>query len=198
MTNPYFSLINYEQDEWSDYLDKLCLINIFKPIIDEYGNNKITLNGTIRYILMAYSVESESITIGMEWVKNKQEIFNKTLLDKSKYDDLVLLKNKAVLITIKRWLDFQDNEQFSTWSMLKDLIVEMRIAANSDIKKATGEIDYETKKKCADYVIELYDRVKEVEAKFIQSHPKLKEGYKEFNQAAHREKIRSLRVEDYV
>ncbi len=134
----------------------------------------------------------------MEWQKNKQIIFERVGLSVQYYQDTVLLKKEEVLLTVNKLLDFLNLENWATYCMLKDLIIEMRLAANSPIRKSTGEIDYEVKKKCADYTIQLFEQTKEVEQKFIQSNPKMKEGYKEFNQAANRAKVRNLRPEEYV
>ncbi len=174
MTNPYFDIINHEENDWDEFLDKICLIDIFKPVLQAYHDNHIR-KAIIKYITMCYHADSDAVIMGMEWQKNKQVIFERVGLTNLHYADTVLLKKPEVLKTINKLLEFQDNESWSSYCMLKDLIIEMRLAANSPILKSTGEIDYKVKKDCADYTTELYNTLKDVEQKFIQSNPKMKE-----------------------
>lgn len=179
MIIPTNDLINYEGENWQEYLDKMCLYEIFKDLVEEYGSDKDILTGIIRYIVWCYSIDSNKIVIRQEWLSNKKRIFKAASLPAVMEQDVIYLKNPVILYCVKKWLTGQNEENFAVWSMLNDLIVEMRIAANMPIKKATSEIDYKTKMDCAGYVIELQVKKAEVEQKFIQNNEKLKEAYKE-------------------
>lgn len=179
MTIPTNDLINYDGTDWEQYLNKLALYDIFKDLCEEYGNDKCILTGLIRYVTWTYSVDSNKIVLRQEWLANKKRIFKAADLPPSMEQDVVYLKNKTILYTAKRWLTSQNDENFSTYTMLNDLIMEMRVAANLPVLKSTGEIDYKTKMDCASYVIELMVKKSEIEQKFIQNNEKLKEAYKE-------------------
>lgn len=179
MIIPTNDLINYEGYDWQDYLNKMCLYEIFKDLSEEYGSDSEVLTGLIRYIIWAYSLDSSKIVLRQEWVANKKRIFKAAELPITMEQDVVFLKNPTILYTVKRWLNSQDGENYSNYCMLNDLISEFRIAANSPIKKSTGEIDYEAKRKCAESVLDLLVKKGEVEQKFIQNNEKLKEAYKE-------------------
>lgn len=192
MIIPISSLITYNGDEWEEYLEKICLIDIFKKIIEEFRTDKFLVTSIIKYIVWAYSLDSDKIVQGMEWESNKRKIYedadmpvgDKALIASDEsiltyYDAFVLLKYPTVLTTIKKWLDFQDDENWSNYCMYNDLLVEMRIAANSPIKKNTGEIDYEAKMKCAQSIKELIKMKQDAESSFFQNNDKMKQAYSE-------------------
>jgi len=195
MTIPTNDLINYDGIDWGDYLKKICLYDVFKDIVEEYQNDPETLTGLIRYITWTYSLDSNKIVLRQEWVINKRKIFKATGLLASMEDEIVFLKNKTVLYTAKKWLLLQDDENWSTLTMLNDLIAELRVASNSPILKSTGEVDYKTKVECAESVIELLSKKAEVEQKFIQNNDKLKEAYKDVSQANNKQGGNTMGVE---
>src|ERR1700679_2863629 len=84
MTIPLVSLTQYEGTDWKDYLTKISLYEIFKELIEEYVNDKETLTSYIRYITWAYSPNSPKIIQGMEWAKNKNEIFKEAEIKNTK------------------------------------------------------------------------------------------------------------------
>jgi hypothetical protein len=177
MINPYQALSTYEGDSWNEYLENLCLYEIFKDLIEAYGSEPGILKCIIRYIVWAYSKDSDKIILGDDWGKNKLRIYEASVLPPTKaiQDNVLYLKDKVILTTIKAWMAFQDNDTFKEIMMLRDLRAEMQISANMDIKKATGEIDYDAKFKCAKYSIELYQMINDAEQKLLQNDPKMKE-----------------------
>lgn len=184
MISAYNSLVTYSGDQWEDYLYKMCLYDIFKDLIKEYPD-KDDFTAIIRYIVMAYSVESDAIVIGSDWLKNKQRIFEKCDINKNSrlYVDLVHLKSKVILDTIHKWLEFCDNDLGTQLQILKDLRVEMQITCLTDIKKASGEVDFDQKFKNAQYSIDLKKMIKDLESELIQTSVKLKDSIKEYKEA---------------
>lgn len=180
MISPYHSIINHETDDWQDFLEKILLIDIFMPVIKEY-NDYATLKAVIRYIVYAYSPESDKVVLGMEWQKNKQNIFEAAMAkpEKTCYEDLVLLKNKAVVESIHKWMEFIDNDTFTQLQVLKDLRVEMQISSLTSILKASGEVDYDQKYRNATYASDLKKAIKDLESELIQNNTKLKDAVKE-------------------
>ena len=180
MVDPYSEIINHEEDNWQEFFERICLIDIFKPVIEAYGNTD-TLKCVIRYIVYAYSVNSDKIILSMEWHKNKQQIFEFVLAkpEKGIYEELVLLKSEAVLQAVCNWVDFQDSDSFKQLSVLRDLRVEMQISALSKIVKSSGEVDYDQKFKNAEYANKLKIMIRDLEAEQIQNNQKLKDAVKE-------------------
>lgn len=193
MTQPYYSIIEYEEDDWGEFLERVCLIEIFKPVI-EYYKDIGTLKCVIRYIVYAYSLESDKVILGMEWQKNKQHIFEFVLAKPIKdiYEELVLLKNPSVVAAIHNWLEFGDNDTFKQLSSLKDLRVEMQLSSVSAIKKPSMEIDYDQKFKNAEYSAKLKIMISDLESELIQNNHKLKEGVKEIKTAQNKKNSRSV------
>lgn len=182
MINAYSDLLAYDGYDWDDYLNKICLIDIFKDLIPLF-KDKEALTQAIKYIVMCYSRDSDCVILGTDWVSNKKRIFDKVLLHQNYYQDLVLLENGIVIKTIQRWLQFQDSAVYSQLMMLKDLQQEMQDSANSSIKKANLEIDYDQKFKNAKYVNDLKMMIDDLEQELIQNNPKLKEATKELSKA---------------
>ncbi len=205
MIIPTNDLINYDGTDWKDYLGQICLYEVFKDLVEEYISDPEVLTGLMKYIVWAYSLDSNKIVIRRDWEKNKKDIFKAAELPKSMEDEVVhlrvkineetLLPNTTLLHTIKRWLNLQNDENFSVWAMLNDLISEMRLAANSPVRKSTGEIDYEAKRKCAESVLDLLKKKDEVEQKFIQNNEKLKEAYKDVSQANNTQQNNTMGIE---
>lgn len=184
MISAYNSLVAYEGDEWDDYLEKLCLIDIFMPLLKQYPD-KGDFKCIVKYILYAYSVESDMLVIGADWHKTKKKIFEKSGLkpELTIYSEVVHLKSKVVLETIKRWLEYQDNDVFEMLITMKELRAEMQLTCLTDIKTASGEINYDQKYKNAQYSVELKKTIKDLESELIQNNPLLKESVKEFREA---------------
>lgn len=185
MISAYHSILEYEGDQWDDFLTKICLIDIFKDLIPLF-KDKLALTQGIKYIVMCYSKESDCVILGTDWYSNKKRIFDRCDLQKEYFQDLVELKNNIVLKTIQRWLDFQDSSVYSQLCMLKDLQQEMQESANRNIKNAQDEINYDQKFKNAKYVNELKIMIDDLEQELIQNNAKLKVAYKEVSSASNR------------
>jgi hypothetical protein len=174
----YQQLTTYEEDNWQEFLDRICLYDIFKDLILKHGVNKSLLKSFIRYIVWAYSRESDMIILGTDWGKNKRRIFDAAGFEPIEIllNATVNLQDDVVVSTIHKWLSFQDDYVHTQLSVLKDLMVEMQISANSPIRKASGEIDFDQKYKNACYVKDLRRMISDLESELVQNSPKLQEG----------------------
>lgn len=185
MVIPVKELTTYSGSDWQEYLDSMALFEVFKDLVYKYQADPIFLKCCIRYIVWAYSKDSDKIVLGTDWVENKKRIFEAAQLPlvESVLHDVVFLKDEIILITIKRWIDLQDEEAWKELCMLKDLRAEMQLSANSQLKVGNGEgINYDQKFKNAKYSIELAQMIKDCESKFMQNDPHLKEAVKEIKQ----------------
>lgn len=182
MINPFQSLITYSGDDWSEYLDSISLFEIFKDLIIKYQANPSVLKGIIRYIVWAYSKDSDKITLGTDWTENKKRIFEAAELPpmESILMDVVNLKDDIILLTVKRWIDFQNDDAWKELTMLKDLRSEMQLSANSALRSGNGDsVNYDQKFKNAKYSIDLSQMIKDCESKLLQNDPRLKDALKE-------------------
>lgn len=177
MTNAYSSIKNYHGEDWAAFLEEICVYDVFKGLFEEYPEVEV-FKSVIKYIVNAYSIDSDMIMIGLDWDKNKKKIFENTQVQQSTelYNALVHLHNDKVREAINLWLEFADNNVFTELQMLKDLKVELQHAAISRIIKSNGEVDYDQKFKNTGYVRELRIKIHELELELIQNNSKLKDG----------------------
>lgn len=182
MVSAYNEIVSYDGNEWEDYFNKICLIDIFQDFINIFKDRTV-LRQAVRYIMWTYSKESDCIILGIDWLKNKQMIFEKTLLQDVYYQDLVLLKNPVIVKTIHKWLTFNDSAVFNRLMMLKELQVEMQESATSKILKSSGEVDFDQKYKNACYVKDLGKMIEDLEQELLQNDNKMKEGVREIRKA---------------
>lgn len=195
MINSYSEILSYSGDDWEDFLTKILLIDIFKDLLPLF-KDKEALTQAIRYIVVCYSRHSEADIIGDDWLQVKKRIFDNTLLPKEYFEDLVLLKNRVIIETIQRWIDFQDESVYANICSLRDLMIEMRLSSNSNLKKTDGiTTDYDQKFKNAEYVQDLQKMIKDLESELIQNDIKLKEGVRELKRAKNNS---SLGIERYA
>lgn len=192
MISAYQSIVTFEKGDWQPFLEQIGLDKEFGPLFRSYSESEqypeVLRNNTsvvIKYIVKAYSIESDMVVIGTDWHKNKKKIYDSVSGEPKKgcYEALVLLKSETVLTIINNWLEFCDEDQFTQIQMLKDLQVEMRITSVSQVRKASGEIDYDQKFKNAQYSLDLKKMIKDAESELIQSSSKLKDAIKEFREA---------------
>lgn len=189
MINSQQELIAYEEDDWEEFLNRLDLMHVFKPILG-LTKDKTEIRGIIRYIVWTYSKTSDKVVMDMEWDRNKKKIFDDTDLHLHWRDMIIDLKSEALVTSIERWIEYQDEDVATQIITLKDLKREMQISSISDIKKGTSqETDYDQKFKNAEYVIKLREMIKKMEAELIQNDLKLKSAVKE---------VKSVRIKNTI
>jgi hypothetical protein len=185
MINPFKDLTTYTGTDWADYLDRISLLEIFKEVIEKYGAEPTYLQGVIRYIVWTYSKDSEKITLGTNWLENKKRIYADAYLPLHDdfRNDIIYLQDIAVLVTVKKWLQFQDDDTFKELIMLKDLRTEMQLSANSPLSNGNSGINYDQKFKNAKYSMDLSLMIRDTELKLLQNDPQLKEAIQEVRRA---------------
>lgn len=187
MVNAYKEIINYsdEDEQFEEYLKKMHLYSIFQELINDFPD-KNTFKGVVRFILMAYSVNSELLqTSGWTWTNLSKRIFEMSNLDEKYFDEVADLKNDSVRDVAEKWLQFQNDENFTNYCHFRDLRREMLSSSIGKIIKSTGEQDYEQKMKNAIHSVELLKMMEDAREKFIQTQPKLKVSVSELNKVNH-------------
>lgn len=184
MISAYQSLISHSGESWSDHIERIGLSDVFEKLLKAFPDEG-DFTCIVSYILYAYSVESEMLVLGSDWTKTKRKIFEKASIKPNRdfYSDLIHLKNHAVLVTIKLWLDYQDDSVFTMLQTLKDLKAEMQFSCLTEIRKSSGEIDYTQKFLNAQYVVDLKKMIMDLESQLIQNSTLLKDSVKEYRTA---------------
>lgn len=185
MINPLQAITTYTGDDWGDYLDSISLYEIFRDLVIKYLANPSLLKGVIRYIVWGYSMDSDKIILGTDWIETKKRIFESAQLPPMEniLNDVVYLHDDVILVTIKRWIDFQNNDTWKELMMLKDLRAEMQLSANSPLKTGNGDaVNYDQKFKNAKYSIDLSLMIKDCESKLLQNDPRFKDATRELKQ----------------
>lgn len=183
MINPYSSIMNYSDDAdgFDEYLKKKYIFELFKDLLEDFPDINI-FKGVVKYVLWAYSLESDMLLMnGETFEKTSGRIFKKTKLPDRLYSDVALLENESVRVCIGKWLQFQNEEEFTNYCHFRDLRREMLASSIGKIIKATTEQDYEQKMKNAHHAKELLEMMKEALAKYVQNSPKLKNSIKAYD-----------------
>lgn len=183
MTNAIQSIISYSGEDWNEYLESIGLGDMFKDLVAKYIDKKPVLKGIIQYIVWAYSKDSDKIVIGADWTANKKRIFDTVMLppEEEIMRDVVELREPVILFAVKKWIEFQDEETWKEYMMLKDLRSEMQISSNSMLIGGNG-INYDQKFKNAKYSIELTQMIKDCEQRLLQNDPHHKDAVREVKQ----------------
>jgi hypothetical protein len=162
------------------------LFEIFKDLIIAYQHEPGLAKCIIRYIVWAYSKDSDKVILGDDWMANKKRIYEAADLPPTEQmqENILYYKDTLVLQAIKKWIQYQDSDAYTEITMLQDLRTEMQISANSDIKNANTETNYDQKFKNAKYSIELYHMIKDATEKLIQKDVRFKDAMTEIRKAS--------------
>lgn len=194
MINAFFEVTQYSGFDYAEYLEKLNILRIFDPIFKEYEDHDLCKK-IVKYIVYTHSLESDKLSIGGDRRKEVSKVFKDLKIPDEYYEDLVLVNNIAVIKSAQRWMEYKDNKQIEYLFTLENAYVQQQAAALKDIRKATGEIDYDQKMRCVENMTELKKMIKDAESELQQNHEKLKEAYKEVSKAA---KKNTASVEDFL
>ena len=177
MVNCYKDIINYDEghDYFDEFLEKMHIMEIFKPIFEEFTDKQVQL-GAVKYILYAYSINSDMLTTnGLSWDKLSEKIFKKCKLPDEQYDNIARLESVSVQDCIQKWIRYQNDENFTQYVTFRDLRRQLLSASLSNVKKSSGEVDYATKMQCAVDSKQLLQMMSDARDTFIQNSAKLKD-----------------------
>jgi len=189
MINPLYSITTFDGIDFSDYLKKIHLYDIFIDIFDEYPEPE-TRVGIIKFIAWGYGLDSDLLsTNGNNWSKVSEQIFLKTGLETELFPDVGLLESKSVQSAVQKFLRYQNDENWTQYCTYRDLRSQMLSSSLAAIKKSSGEIDYEQKMNNAAHSQKLLEMMNEAKETFVQNHPKLKASVEAFNKATEKTKV---------
>ncbi len=123
MINVYSAVLAYTKVDLKEYLGKLEVFYIFKPLVKEFKD--ITLfRGAVHFILMAYSIDSEVLhTSGNSWIVMYKTIYQKAGLPDNAdvFSKIADMKSEGVREAIELYLAYQSNESFVQYTHARDL-----------------------------------------------------------------------------
>lgn len=194
MIAPYQVLVKQDEEDFEEYLRKVHLFDIFKPLLEEFGDIEL-FKGVVKFIALGFSIDSDQLhTQGNTWGNVVEVIYENSGLPDDReqkdgiYNSVCLLQSDNVLDSIERWLRHQNSENWTQYIHYRDLRRQFLSLSLSDMKKATGEIDIEAKMKAAIYSKDLLKMMEDAREGFIQNHPKLKGSVEAFNKASNNTK----------
>jgi len=221
MINNYSEIIKYDEgDEYFDeFLKKIHLMEVFKCLLEDYPDKKV-FTAVVKFILFGYSIESDMLTTsGLTWDKLSDNIFKRVGLDEKYYDDVARLENDNVRLAIDKWLQLQNNENWTQYILYRDLRKQFLAAALFPLPKSNKkkkvqvvenelEVDIESdfskmkslieaKFLAATNSNELLNMMQESLQKFIQNDNRLKTSVKAMNNANGIDK-KTASVEDFL
>ncbi len=168
MVNPYTQIINYDKPDLASHLEKIELLHIFKPLLNEF-EGKI-FNGAVKFIVYAYSLESEVLhSTGLTWNEMAKVIYQKSGLpnDDEIFDKIANLKDATVQEVIDKWIEFQNSEPFADYINARDLRKHcIQTSKTADKIKERME--------AVKYAAELLNMMNEAKAKFIENYDAMK------------------------
>ena len=191
MISPFHEIIKSEDDNFEEFLKKIHLFEIFKPIAIEFPDGDL-FKGIVKFVAWGYSIHSDMLhTTGNTWDKVCEYIYDKAELPDNNelYESVAHLKSEGVRESVERWLNFQNNDAWVQYIHYRDLRREFLSLSLSDMKKATGEIDIEAKMKAALYSKDLLGMMEDAKDTFIQNNSKLKASVEAFNKAGNKDKM---------
>lgn len=195
MINSFQEITIFDGSDFRDHLGKVNLDHIFDPVLKEYVYDPGLCVRIIKYIAFSNSIESNKISVGGDRRKELHKIFRDLEfpqegvdplfpnIKRAYYDEVVLMGNESVVESIIRWLKHKDNRQLEFLFTLQNAYVQQQAAALKEIKKSSGEVDYDQKYKCIGYMMDLKLKIKDAESELQQNDPKLKEAYEDVKQA---------------
>lgn len=208
MINSFQEITIFSGDDFRDHLGQISLESIFDPVMKEYNYDPAFCVKVIKFIAYSNSIESNKISVGGDRRKELHKIFRDLDMphngvdpaffnvERNYYEEIVMLGNDSVVESIIRWLKHKDNRQLEFLFTLQNAYVQHQAASLKEIRKSSGEVDYDQKYKCIGYMMELKKKIKDAEAELQQHDPKLKEAYEEVKQAA--QKSQSTGVEKFA
>jgi len=181
MISAYHSILSYQGDDIVSHLEHILLEGVFEPVIESYSDDKPMLKCIIRYIVMAYSKNSDKVLVEGRWHTNKERIYNDAMLPPTEpmRSNVIYFKDDSIRRAALNWMEFQDDNVYTQYKVLQDLKIEMQMSANGVIKKSNGEIDYTQKFLNAGYATELANSIKALEAELMQNDEKFKDAVRE-------------------
>jgi len=168
MIIPFVEITTYSGTDLPGFLKERELWETFEPLFKEFGS--VTFPGAVKFVLYAYSIESEVLhATGITWETMAKVIYQKSGLpsDEELFDRIANLKDATVQEVITKWLDFQNNENFTDYINARDLRKHcLQVSKNADRMKDRME-GVKNAKECL-------QMMEEAKSKFVENYDSMK------------------------
>lgn len=182
-------------------LRSMGLNEVFEPIITNYGDEPVTFNKVLFYLIHAYSRESELHIANADWGQVKKNAAEKAGINSEEetglYLDLYDLRTVEIARTIRLYLDYQAGRDLKHMLMLKDLYEQMLNSAIENITDKDNVVNYNQKFQNAQYAEKLYLKIAEWEQRIEQNELAVNKGREELRRVEKKNNF-SLRMEDNI
>lgn len=188
MISPFFEITNHSSNNLQSFLKERELWEIFEPILKEFG--EAIFPGVVKFILYGYSIESEVLhSTGITWETMSKVIYQKAKLPNNEdlFERIANLKDATVQDVITKWLDFQNNENFTDYINARDLRKHcLQVSKNADRMKDRMEAVKNAK--------ECLQMMEEAKSKFVENYDIMKPSLSALKKA----KKNTLGPQDYA
>lgn len=169
MISPYTQIINFDKPDLKEYLGKIGLLDVFKPLLKEFKDATL-FKGAVKFILFSYSLESEVLhSTGITWLQMSKIIYEKAGLPDNEdiFDKVANLKSVEVKESIDLWLAFENSEALSDYTNARDLRKYcLQQSQTADKTKDTVE--------ALKYSKELLAMMEDAKSRFVENYEILK------------------------
>lgn len=113
-----------DQNEAAAIITRLRKEELFEPLMNEFSD----WWPVCKYILDAYSIESEFIEIGEDWQEKKKQIAIQNglgALGEEQLRDILSMKTPGIWKTVDNYLQYQGGREFRHLTVLKQLYERM-------------------------------------------------------------------------
>jgi hypothetical protein len=175
-----FSRVNIDtaQDAVRFFDDKG--LEMFRPLMDAFKEEALPV---IKYIVYAYSRDSELVLLEGNWANNKEAIAIKVGLPEDGREDVVDLKNETVRECITRYLTMQGDRDFRHLQLTRDLYERLLDQLYETMYNKEGEFDKDKILADRKALADLYDEMIELEERVRSKNIHIYDGMKQIVQA---------------
>lgn len=158
----YKELAHLEPEQFEAKIERMDL-DLFDLLKVEHPKHWF---GITKFILLAFSHDSEMLMLNDDWEMSKKKIYNKVGLPKEEeiFNMVVQLNSTAIYQTVNNYLNFQQAREFKHLTSLKELYEQML----SSIYKF--DVDYDQKRKNSKYAFELWNEIEVYEQRAEQKY----------------------------
>ena len=163
MTHPYRTITEHVGSLQSLF-NIYPYMDTFKKIWEDeqYKGDFSIPTKIIKYIVFAFSIESEKITPNGDRGAEMRRIFKEMEIDENLYTNVVLLEDPNIREAAAKWLDYQDEPQLLYLWTLQMAYTQQQSASISNLVK-NGVIDYDQKQKCVEHMRQLKVWIKDAQ-----------------------------------
>ena len=196
----YHELTQYEEvgGDMVERINKLCLHQVFSPIIETYIADAEKFNKILFYILHIYSKESKMIIVGTSYLDAKNRVADMLKMEGEFRGAAIEFRCPALVHTVQRYIRLQLSKPLEHLIMKRELYQRMIESATCGVKDEDSVSDFNQMKKNSDYADLLYAEMFAWERRLLEENDELKAALDEIRESTVLPKKESMRIEDLL